>query len=334
MLTTPFIEPELELAEAEQDWEQNDSFSYLEEPEETLTENEITDTDAGKLSIKNIIEILFTASSNGVTLSMDLAIATKEGERLGRSIYNKLMLIVNDQSQRTLLLNYAQSFSKAPATSHAIIANIINYVFDFKKRIVTNTIAEYNTWLSTKTNGIWAIKEYDAGALVHLRKYWNAIPDPPATVDLHAPWSAAFISYILKQSDARSLFDYSDLHLDYIRQARRNRDARAQNPFRLYRISEIIARMQPGDMLCKARKDSGRDFDNVLNSKDKTGKLLGKECHVDIITEIDRANNFIRVVGGNVSDNVDHKGLTIVNGNKIVNSDGDSYFAGIGIGIA
>lgn len=123
------------------------------------------------------------------------------------------------------------------------------------------------------------------------------------------------------------MFEYSSAHITYIRAARRNRRDGIQNPFRLYRINEFIPRMQPGDLLCKARENSGLTFNNVL-AHPRTA------AHVDIITEIDLPNNKIRAIGGNVCDNVDHKSLNIVGVNRITNSDGEDYFAGIGIGNA
>jgi hypothetical protein len=129
----------------------------------------------------------------------------------------------------------------------------------------------------------------------------------------------------MKQSGAEDLFQYSDAHITYIRAAKRNRDKNIENPFRLYTIAEFIRRMQLGDMLCKARAGSGLTFNNVMTHPQTA-------AHVDIITEIDRANNRLRVVGGNVCDNVDHKGLRIIGANRIINSDNEDYFAGVGIG--
>ncbi len=299
----------------------------LSEPEEPYTEGEVTENNAKNATIENIITLLLTGSAPGFTFST--VAATKEAEvtRLNKWLRIKLFTKVNNQTLKDDFIRLARSLVPSISFSLGFMVLLINHIFDFKNRIVRNAINEYSTWLSTRVNATYAIKEYDPGALPLLTKYWNATPTPPSPVNPGEPWSAAFISWVIKESGGMDLFAYSNAHIIYIRAARQNRDSRSQNPFWLYRINEFITRMQPGDLLCKARSGSGLTFANVLTNTNTAS-------HVDVITEIDRPNNRIRVVGGNVGDNVDHKGLNIVGTTRITNSDGEDYFAGIGIGNA
>jgi hypothetical protein len=299
----------------------------LNEAEEPQTEEEITENNAKNATVENIITLLLTDSAPGLTFSTVEASKQSEIERLNKWLRIKLFTKVNNQTLKDDFIRLARSHVPPINFALGYMVLLITHIFDFKNRIVRNAINEYNTWLSTRVNATYAIKEYDPGALPLLTKYWSATPTPPSPVDPSEPWSAAFISWVIKESGGMDLFEYSNAHIDYIRAAKRNRDSRSQNPFWLYSISDFITRMQPGDLLCKARSGSGLTFANVLINTDTA-------AHVDVITEIDRPNNRIRVVGGNVSDNVDHKGLNIVGTTRITNADGEGYFAGIGIGNA
>jgi len=304
-----------------------DNYSVdLNEAEEPQTEEEISENKAENTTIENLIRILLTGSAPGLTFSTNAANKATEVDRLWKWLTGKLLTKVNQPNLKDGFINFASGL--VPPLFNPVLSfmkALINHIFDFKKRIVRNTIAEYSIWLSTQVNATYAIKEYDAAALPLLTKYWNAIPNPPDTIDPHEPWSAAFISWIIKESGAKDLFSYSNAHITYMRAAKDNRDKNNQNPFRLYTISEFYKRMQPGDLLCKARSGSGLTFFNVATNKNTAS-------HVDIITEINFLDDTIRVVGGNVCDNVDHKRLSIVGTNRITNSDGEDYFAGIGIG--
>jgi hypothetical protein len=321
---SPLIEPENlllkqrhELTGYEMDWLHSTEFQ---------TEDEITENNAERATIENILTLFLSGAAPGLVLSpAGTPARLAEVGRLLKWLRLKLFTQVNNQTFRANYIRLVDSFPSSAILSAGVLKFLINNIFDFKNRVVANAVNEYSTWLTTRVNGTYAIKEYDTGALSLLTKYWNATPTPPSPITSGIMWSAAFISWLVKESGAAELFQYSGAHITYIRAARRNRRDSLLNPFRLYRISEFIPRMQPGDLLCKARDSSGLTFDNVLTHRETS-------AHVDIVTEIDIPNNRIRVIGGNVCDNVDHKGLNIVGDNRITNSDGDPYFAGIGIG--
>jgi hypothetical protein len=292
---------------------------------ETYVQSEVSEDDAKNASIENIITMLLTGSAPGLTFSTVAVNKDAEIARLNKWLQTKLLTKINNPGLKDVYIRLVRSLTPLISIGGNLMVLLINHIFDFKNRVVRIANGEYSTWLSTLVSGRYAMKEYDPPALALLTKYWNATPTPPVPVTSGPMWSAAFISWVLKEAGAGNLFEYSGAHIRYIRAARINRRDSTQNPFRLYRINEFIPRMQPGDLVCKARAGSGLTFDNVLTHTNTA-------AHVDIITEIDRVNNRLRVVGGNVCDNVDHKRLNIVGGNRITNSDGEGYFAGIGIG--
>ena len=303
----------------------SEDFQWNHDAAGTYIQSEVTEDNAKDATIENIITMLLTGSAPGLSFSTVAGNKNAEIARLQKWLQIKLFTKINDPSLKDDFIRLIRSLTPLISIGGNLMFLHINHVFDFKNRLVRIANGEYDTWRSTLVSGRYAIKEYDTGALSLLTKYWNATPSPPTPVTSGPMWSAAFISWVLKEAGAGNLFQYSGAHIRYIRAARINRRDSTQNPFRLYRINEFIPRMQPGDLVCKARARSGLTFDNVLTHANTA-------AHVDIITEIDRANNRLRVVGGNVCDNVDHKGLNIVGGNRITNSDGEEYFAGIGIG--
>jgi hypothetical protein len=115
------------------------------------------------------------------------------------------------------------------------------------------------------------------------------------------PWSAVFISWVMRTAGAGTRFAYSKAHYVYTAAAKRNRVAAdTSKPFWAYRINELAPDV--GDLVCKARGGSGATYDNV---DDGTRRSM----HCDIVTEV-QAGRLI-VIGGNVSDDVSDKRLTI-----------------------
>lgn len=110
------------------------------------------------------------------------------------------------------------------------------------------------------------------------------------------PWSAAFMSWVMRQAGLGDRFSYSEWHATYIRRAlraRRNRDPK--EVFWAYRLSERAPRV--GDLVCYARQDD-IDFDH---QKDVY------KSHTDLVVEVRPGE--IDVIGGNVQDSVSLKTL-------------------------
>jgi hypothetical protein len=74
------------------------------------------------------------------------------------------------------------------------------------------------------------------------------------------PWSAAFISWVMRQAGAGSAFRYAAAHSVYVAAAKQNRLSNNGNPFQAYRIAEVSP--APGDLVCKGRDGSGATYEN------------------------------------------------------------------------
>ena len=123
---------------------------------------------------------------------------------------------------------------------------------------------------------------------------------------VNIPWSAAFVSYVMRKAGAGNQFVYSGAHYDYIVDAiKKRKDGKTTAPFVGYRLSETAPLL--GDLVCASRgKNAGRvTFDNALTY----GRF---ESHCDIV--VAKRATAIDVIGGNVSDSVTRATITLVNG--------------------
>ena len=113
------------------------------------------------------------------------------------------------------------------------------------------------------------------------------------------PWSAVFVSYVMRIAGAGPAFAYSTAHQTYIRAARRNRLSQSTaNPFWAFRATEVAPRV--GDLVCASRSDSGATYDNI-------GDPQTRATHCDVVVEVRPGR--IRVIGGNVGQTVGEKWL-------------------------
>ena len=139
--------------------------------------------------------------------------------------------------------------------------------------------------------------ETDPGAEQQLAKYWNYVNvknwDPVET-----PWSAAFISYVLRNSG----FPKTSAHYQYIEQIKNS----PVSPYRLFDIGkqkEVF--LNVGDVLVKPR--SGSDY----------------ATHGDIVYKIENGKAFL--VGGNLSNTVKISRLVDVDSRGKVMSNLNPY---------
>jgi Uncharacterized protein conserved in bacteria (DUF2272) len=125
------------------------------------------------------------------------------------------------------------------------------------------------------------------------------------------PWSAAFMSWLMKAAGAGNAFNYNGYHSAYTRAAIENRLANNSNPFKAYRITEIAP--QVGDLVCTSNVRSGATYDNVRPPM---------KTHCDIVTEV-RPGGIV-TLGGNVSNSVAQRTLRTDAGGRIAEPN---YFA-------
>ena len=132
------------------------------------------------------------------------------------------------------------------------------------------------------------------------------------------PWSAVFVSWVMRKAGAGKTFAYSRGHQGYIRAAKKNRlTANTASPFWAFRATEIAP--QVGDLVCRARANSGATYENI-------GERQRRNTHCDIVTQVRPGE--IRVIGGNVHQNVDTKTLhTLPDGRLKLDGKQAPYFA-------
>jgi hypothetical protein len=145
--------------------------------------------------------------------------------------------------------------------------------------------------------GRGTIKESDPKMRSVLQEYWKTGAGQARTEAnwwSATPWSAAFISWVIKKAGGGNAFRYSAAHASYIKAAKDNRAANNGNPFRAYRINEISP--QPGDLVCACRDTCRANYDTVAP---------GMPTHCDIVTE--KHPGYIVTIGGNVNNTVGRK---------------------------
>ncbi len=177
-----------------------------------------------------------------------------------------------------------------------------------RQKMVTIALQEWQRW------GHGRIKENDPAIRAVLFDYWltgaNVRRSGNQWWSAH-PWSAAFISWVIKKSGAGKSFKYAPAHASYIVWAKQNRLANNASPFKAYRLNEAKPRV--GDLVCKARAGSGASYDNIV---------AGMRTHCDIV--IEEHPDHLVTIGGNVKQSV-YKTPVKLDSNGYVNQAG--YFA-------
>jgi hypothetical protein len=165
------------------------------------------------------------------------------------------------------------------------------------------------------------IKESSPGIRSVLEDYWRTgvgwLPSEPEWWS-RVPWSAAFISWVMRKAGAGRAFKYSSAHAAYIKAAKDNRIANNDNPFKAYRITEVAPKV--GDLVCKSRAGSGATYDNIR---------VGMKTHCDVVTDVQLSR--LLTIGGNVSQSTSMTPVSTDTRGLITNPN---YFAVIKIGAA
>ncbi len=167
----------------------------------------------------------------------------------------------------------------------------------FKQTAINLANTEWNKW---NKNGV-RIKEGAKDTLQDLRNYWQegAGVRQNDNYYIKEAWSAAFISYVMKQAGAGDNFKYSASHSVYIADAVKNRKENNDKKFKGYKPDEVNVEL--GDLVCYPRQ-AGVTYDSKS----------GYKSHCDLVTEI---NGDVAVaIGGNVSDSVTKKNYYLSNG--------------------
>lgn len=130
----------------------------------------------------------------------------------------------------------------------------------------------------------------------YVGEMWQAIGMNLDGQDRDVPWSAAFISWIVRRAGPDYLgFRFAAAHSRYIHQAITARFSNTIAPFWGFRLQEHP--VQLGDLICQWR-ESPITFDQAITRD-------AYKSHCDVVVEIDGAG--IRALGGNNGQTVGFK---------------------------
>ncbi|HKE26046.1 MAG TPA: DUF2272 domain-containing protein [Bryobacteraceae bacterium] len=172
-----------------------------------------------------------------------------------------------------------------------------------RQKIVAVAEREWRNW------GQGTLRETAPAATPLLSTYYRqGVRQSPADSQLQDrswqarhPWSAVFVSYVMREAGAADSFGYSPSHTGYVAVAKKasaRHDATRVQAFRIDQVS-----LEPGDVVCHDRvvsggKCAGTNFDNV--------ESLGSS-HGEIVVEVHPG--YAVTVGGNTSQEFPKKGL-------------------------
>jgi hypothetical protein len=168
-------------------------------------------------------------------------------------------------------------------------------------------------------------KELDEAVSTRLQKYWKAVGLDYTVEQLRDakfqsdnPWSAAFVSWVMKKAGAREHFRYSASHWQYVASAKENRKAANDNPFKAYRTDE--QKVELASVVVRRRGSSMATYENIEN---------GHITHGDIVVSV--ADGKAETIGGNVSNSVKTTTVELKNDGEIA---ADVYFVIVKVNLA
>lgn len=149
--------------------------------------------------------------------------------------------------------------------------------------------------------GIW--EDDDWAHIERVNQYWRSVGMSRLSGrDCKEPWSAAFISWIMKEAGIpHTLFPSSPSHRNYLAHFL----AVGQNPDAVLKPHTIQEyKPKPGDLICANRGDGyfGEEVEELPTS-------LNAKLHCDIVEKID--GRYLYAIGGNVRNSVSKSILTL-----------------------
>lgn len=145
-------------------------------------------------------------------------------------------------------------------------------------------------------------KEGEDGYWQRVGQFWTEIGRNDLDGRDHDwPWSAAFISHVMRKAGAGTLFPYSSSHATYISKSIRDRNqGNRTTAYWGYRLSEEKPRV--GDLICWDRDpDKKVTYDNQFGGDYKS--------HTDLVVSV--SDTQIEVIGGNVGNSVTRRPIAL-----------------------
>jgi hypothetical protein len=150
--------------------------------------------------------------------------------------------------------------------------------------------------------------EDEGEAVQRIGWYWQAVGRNFTGADTQQPWSAAFISYLMKTAGVSAddfLFD--EAHFNYL-SFLKQRQAEANPMFVLRPVaSEAVT---PGDLVC-----ASRDTNSVNTIEDIRPGLPG---HCDLVLEVHPELGWAGVIGGNVFNSVSESLIPVSDDGRVI----------------
>jgi hypothetical protein len=139
---------------------------------------------------------------------------------------------------------------------------------------------------------------------------------------IDTPWSAAFISYVIRQSGvAANAFQFANAHRAYIYDAFAASMAEQANGAgdRLYRACPLATtKPRPGDLICAQREPSLADASEEVVRERIRAELAGgtdarsvRRAHCEVVASIDAGARKVYSIGGNVNQAVTARKLNL-----------------------
>ena len=180
-------------------------------------------------------------------------------------------------------------------------------VSDGRENLVQECIAQ---WLRfNKGTG----KEHRTPFFQFVGEFWKSINLDLDGKDRDVPWSAAFISYCVREVGGYEDFKFAAAHARYAHQAIRRKLDGVAGSYWGFKISDH--KPEVGDMVCKSRAGSGVTY-NFAADHD------AYKSHCDIVTGI--SDTHVSTIGGNVSHSVSKTSYQLDN-NGFLKSNGKVY---------
>ena len=255
-----------------------------------------------------------TTNENSLT---DLIFFRRHPERNGRAIsrsesgLTQEWLSIRDTVVRPILRGGAPTPpapAPAPPLSPACTAQWpASKIQALRTNIVRLALSEYERWnRGTRM-------EWDAAAFDILVKYWLAVPNVSesqaranAEVRLRSDgqervehWSAAFISWVMRNAGAGGDFAYASDHGTYIAAAYQNQLRNTCSPFKAYHLNKAVPQL--GDLVCHTYLSVPADLDQV--------RAGTSGYHSNIVTNVEPL--MLTAIGGNNSNSVNTARVTI-----------------------
>ncbi len=133
----------------------------------------------------------------------------------------------------------------------------------------------------------------------------------PPEQDASYAWSAAFISYVMREAGAQELFAYSPRHAVYINAAYEAAKGERKD-LAIHTQDPAVYAPKQGDLICTPQ-EGVLAFGDLPVSKE----LL---AHCDMV--VDRQDDMLAVIGGNVRDAVSMKHVPVTGAGMLVDAKG------------